>query len=343
MTTRRTRRPTLADVAATAGVSAKTVSRVVNGQPHVSAEVEHRVRAAVAELDYRPDRRARDLASGPSSPLVGFIQVDAGNPFFASVSRGLDDEVRASGFLVISASTDAEGEREAELIGAFAELRVRGLVVAAAAGNDDLLRREADYGTPVVCIDRRLDGAAVDTVVSDNRPASRAAVSRLLERGHERVGFLGGRPEVWTAQERHDGYRDALAEHGIAHDPSREAIGVGDVDAAAAATDVLLDRSRPPTALFTAQDQITMGAVRALRRRGRHHDVALVGFDDIPQATDLDPAVAVVAQDPYQMGRHAGRHLVARLDGTHPAGATTTVVPTTFLPRASADILPPPP
>lgn len=337
-----TPRATLADVARLAGVSPKTVSRVVNGEPHVSDGVASRVAAAIAELHYRPDRRASELARGPSSSLVGFVLVDAGNPFFASVSRGLDDRVRAEGHLVISASTDADAAREAALVDTFAELRVRGMVVASAEGDDDQLRREIAHGTPVVCIDRVLDpDVDCDTVVSDNLEATRSAVGLLLDRGHRRIGFLGGSHNVWTARERHLGYHHAHEDHNVVVDDDLVVQDIPDAAAAAAACEGLLRQAGPPTAVFAAQDQLTIGAVRALRRLACHHHVALIGFDDVPQAQDLDPAVAVISQDPHQMGWRAGEHLLDRLSGRHEQGPRTTVVPTQFIERASALITPP--
>ncbi len=335
------RRPTMLDVAAEAGVSLKTVSRVVNAEQHVSADVAARVRRAIAELGYRRDRRARDLAAaGTSGRLVGFVQVDTGNPFFAAVYRGLEDATHERDVLLLTGSTDGDPRREQALLETLIEFRVAGVVVAAAAGDDDLLRREVAVGTPVVCVDRMLPDIECDTVVSSNRASTRAAVGRLHQRGHHRVAFLGGDQEVWTARERLAGYRDARRDAGLACDATLEVTDVGDERRAADATRRLLTSPHPPTALFTAQDRITVGAVTSLHDLRRQHEVALIGFDEVPFAEQLVPAIAVVAQDPYLMGRHAGRLLLDRIDGDAPDRGVRVVVDAPLRMRASGSIAP---
>lgn len=316
----------MSDVAARAGASLKSVSRVINGEPHVSADLEARVRRAIAELGYRPDRRARDLASRPyTGRLVGYVQVDAANPWFAAVHRGLEDATRERGVVVVSGSTDADPARETALIETFIEFRVDGIVVAAAEGSDDLLRREIEHGTPVVCVDRQLIDVNCDVVVCDNRAGTRAAVTHLCAIGHRRIAFLGGNRAVWTAAERLDGYREALQDAGLTPEPALEIFDVDQIEHAAEATRQLLGSARPPTAIFAAQDRITIGAVAALHALGRQHDVALFGFDEILFSEQLDPTVSVVAQHPYEMGRHAGRLLLERLSDQSKESSRTVV------------------
>jgi LacI family transcriptional regulator len=331
----------MSDVAARAGVSLKTVSRVVNAEPHVSADLDARVRRAIAELNYRPDRRARDLAATSAGRLIGFVQADAANPFFALVHRGLEDATRERGVLVLSGSTDADPGREATLVETLIEFRVEGLVIAVAEGSDDLLLREIDEGTPVVCVDRLLPGTPCDVVVSDNRSSTRAAVTHLHKIGHRRIAFLGGDQAVWTARERLGGYREALHEAGSGPDAGLEIVDVGDVARAAEATQRLLAGVRPPTAIFAAQDRITIGAVAALHDLGLHHEIALFGFDEIPFAEQLSPSVAVIAQDPYEMGRRAGQLLLDRMSGGPRRETSRTVVDAPLRYRQSGDIKPP--
>lgn len=330
---------TMTDVAARAGVSLKTVSRVVNNEPHVRPLVEERVRTAIRELGYRPDSRARDLATAGPGRLLGYVQVDAANPFFASVYRGLEDVVREADFLVIAGSTDADATTETALVEAFTELRVVGIVVAAARGSDELLRREIAQGVPVVCVDRLVPGLECDTVVADNREGTAAAVTHLWQRGHRRIAFLGGDPQVWTASERLAGYRQALHTLGGEAESDLVVVDVGDASRADVAARRLLVSDRPPTAMFCAQDRITAGVIAALHAEGRQHDIAVFGFDEIPFAAQLDPSVSVVAQDPYGMGRSAGQLLVDRLEGRRMTAARM-VVPTQLRHRASGDIRP---
>jgi LacI family transcriptional regulator len=329
-----TRRPTMSDVAARAGVSLKSVSRVINAEAHVRPELAARVTAAIEELGYRPDRRARDLAASPTPRTIGYLQVDAANPFFAAVYRGLEDALRDEGLLLIAGSTDADPARERRLLETLIEFRVDGFVVAAAEGSDELLGREVAHGTPVVCVDRVLADPACDTVVSSNRDSTRLAVEHLLSRGHERIAFLGGQTEVWTASERLEGYRQAMRRAGR---DVREVTRVDDSERARRATHELLADEHPPTAIFAAQDRISSGAIAGLHDLGRQRDVALFGFDELPFAEQLEPSISVVAQDPYRMGARAGQLLLARL--RHPSGSVAfEVIDAPLRHRGSGDI-----
>jgi LacI family transcriptional regulator len=242
--------------------------------------------------------------------------------------------------LIITGSTDAHPDREEQLVRTLIEFRVEGLVVAAAEGSDELLRKEIDHGTPVVCVDRLLANAHCDTVVSSNRASTRAAVVHLRRIGHRRIAFLGGDLRVWTAVERLVGYREALHATGSHADPELEIVDVDDVQRAADATRRLVFAPHPPTAIFAAQDRITIGAVTALHDLGRQHDIALFGFDEIPFSEQLDPSVSVAAQDPYEMGRRAGQLLLDRLSGRTRAQAIRTVVDAPLRHRQSGNIRP---
>lgn len=330
----------MGDVAARAGVSLKSVSRVVNGERHVSAEVTARVLDSIAALGYRPDRRARDLAASPKTGrLLGFVQVDAANPFLAMVNRGLEDATAVRGLVVLSGSTDADPAREEALVHTLVEFRVEGLVVVAAEGSDDQLRREVALGTPLVCVDRVVDDLLCDVVVSENRATTHEAVSHLVRRGHRRIAYLGGDVRVWTARERLAGFREGMGAVGLPVHPALEVLNVDTPPLARAATKRLLGMTDPPTALLTGQDRITTGAVQALHAAGRQHDIALFGFDDVPFADELDPSLSLIVQHPYEMGQRAGQLLLARMaDPSRPAHHVVLDAP--LVHRASGDIPP---
>jgi LacI family transcriptional regulator len=326
----------MSDVGALAGVSLKSVSRVVNAEAHVSPELAERVQAAIDELGFQPDRRARGLASPPSARAFGFVQVDAANPFFAAVYRGLEDVSRDHGVMVLTGSTDADPDRERALLEALIEHRVDGLVVAAAEGSDALLGREIERGTPVVCVDRILTDPAGDTVVSDNRDSTRRAITHLHQQGHRRIAFLGGDPNVWTASERIAGYHDAARHLGI---EPHVVTHVGRSDLAEHATRRLLAERPTPTAIFAAQDRITTGAIVELHASRRQHDIALFGFDELPFAEQLEPSISVIAQDPYAMGRRAAALLLERT--AHPdLPPRFEVLPVEMRHRRSGDLPP---
>lgn len=330
------RRPTLADVARLAGVSAKSVSRVVHDHPRVSDELRTEVQTAIQTLGYRPDRRARTLASGPRSQLIGYVQADAANPFFAGVLRGLDDAVRDTGHLVVSGSTDTQAERERDLVEALMELRVDGLVIAGSVGDDDMVRRELAAGTPIVCVDRIADDLDCDTVVSDNRGGVRRAVEHLWGLGHRSIAFLGGFQGLWISDERLAGFHHAMAARQWEVDPDLIVPELRDADAAEKAARTLLTSGRAsPTAIVTAGAEFTDGVIRTLQALDLADVVALIGFDEVDHAEQLRPAVAVVAQDPPRMGRAAGELLLDRLiDPDRPS--RRAVVACDFISRTSA-------
>ena len=326
------------EVAAVAGVSLSTVSRVVNGGDSVRADLAVRVRDAVELLGYRHNLTASALrrADGQSAS-IGLIVEDVSNPFFGAVHRGVEDVARARGMLTLVGSSDEVPERERELAEAFGGRGIDGLVLATAVEDSSYLMRERAAGVALVFVDRPPRFLDADTVVTDNAGGARLAVEHLLEAGHRRIGFLGDRPDVHTAAERLRGYRETLARHGVEEelDLVRHPQFRG-VDAYETTCE-LLDGRNPPTALFAAQNLIAIGAVRAVHALGRQHEVAMVSFDDIPLADAVEPGITVIAQDPHALGRAAADRLFARLDGDD-GPSRRVVVPTRLIERGSGEL-----
>lgn len=328
------------DVAAAAGVSLKTVSRVVNGEAGVSPKLEEQVRAAVEELGYQPDDRARYLRRGSErTRSLGFVQLDVTNPFFAAIYRGLDDAAQAEGYLVLAGSSDADLEREQALIRTFIARRVDGLVIASGRPDHTLLSPELARGTPVVFIDQEPGIDGVDVVRTDHYLGGRLATEHLLAHRHRRIAFLGDDPQFFSADERRRAFTDVLAEVDI---PARQVItGLTSPELAASAVHRLLGEPEPPTALFTAQNFVTVGALSALHQLGRRRDVAIVGFDDIDVAELVDPAITVVAQEPGVLGTLAAECLFSRLGGNLAEPPHRLVLPPKLIVRGSGELLPP--
>jgi LacI family transcriptional regulator len=328
------------DVAALAGVSLKTVSRVVNREPGVSPELTARVTRAAEQLDFRPNLTASNLRRADQrTGTIGLLVEDVANPFFADIHRGVEDIARARGTAVMAASLDRVPEAERDLVAAFASRRVDGLILGPTAREQGYLATELRSGWPIVCIDREPRGVEVDVVLTNNREATRAGVEHLLARGHRSIGYIGGDSILSTAHERHAGYLDAMAAAGAVVRPEWVAFDAHTADEAQAVAARFLSGSQAPTALFTAQNLITMGAVRALRAIGRHHDIALVGFDDFMLADLLEPAVTVVAQDPRGMGHLAAEILFRRMANSAEPIATH-VIESRVIPRGSGEIPP---
>lgn len=332
------RRPTLRDVAELAGASFKTVSRVVNGEAGVSAAMAGRVQAAIDQLGYRPDPTASILrrADGRSDTVAVILETLA-NPFSAAVHGAIVEAMRERGVLVLSASTGEDPDQERAAFVAFVDRRVDGMVLMPTGADHGWLRSERIGERHVVMIDRPAPGFPSDAVVADNRGGARRAVEHLVRHGHRRIALLGDLPGIYTARERAAGFRAGLRAAGLEPDRALERRGLRDSAQARRAVLELLDGAAPPTAIFAAQNLLTVGAVRALRERGVHRSVALVGFDDIELADLLEPGVTVVAQAPGEIGRAAADLLLARIDGDASA-PRTRVVPTELVPRGSGEL-----
>ena len=333
-------RPTMRHVAALAGVGVKTVSRVINGEPNVSAATIAKVTAAARSLDYQPDLHAGNLrrADGRTRTL-GLLVGSVDNPFAGAVHRAVEDAALERGVAVFASSLDDDPDREQEAVAAFLRRRVDGLILTTVSESQAYLAPELRRGTPVVFVDREPAGLTSDAVVSDNAHGAALATRHLLEGGHRRVAYLGDRSTIQTARERRRGFLDELGRAGVATRDVPVIEDLHDAETARAATIALIDSPTPPTAIFSAQNLVTIGVLHALRELGRHHEIALVGFDDVPLADLLDPGVTVVAQNPQEIGRIAAERVFARLDGDTSAPART-IVPTRLIERGSGELSP---
>lgn len=318
------------DVATAAGVALKTVSRVVNGEPGVHPATAERVRAAIDRLGYSRNESARVLRRGRTA-TIGLVIEDVADPFYAGLSRAVEDVVIGHGCLLLSGSSGEEPRRERELVATFCARRVDGLIVVPAGDDHTYLRPELEEGTKVVFADRPPGaGLDVDTVLADNAGGAEQAVRHLLGHGHHRIAFLGDAPSIYTAAERHRGYRETL---GGLYDPRLVSMRPPSLEAVRDALDRMFDLDRPPTALFTGNGRCTMTALRALEGR----PIALVGFDDFELADLLQPRVTVVAQDPAWMGKVAAQLLFRRLRGD--TGPPEHIqLPVRLIPRGSGEL-----
>ena len=333
-------RATMREVAALAGVSLKTVSRVVNREPGVSDELVARVERAAEQLDYRPNLTASNLRRADQrTATIGLLVEDVSNPFFADIHRGVEEVAHEHGVALMAASLDRAPESERDLVAAFASRRVDGLILGPTASEQGYLTREIRSGWPIVCIDRTPRGVALDVVLTNNQEATCAGVAHLIEHGHRRIAYLGGDSRLSTAHERYDGYLDAMMAAGVPVPRDLVSFDVLTADEARECVRGFLTLGEPPTAIFSAQNLITMGTFRALREAGLHHTVALVGFDDFLFADLLEPAVTVVAQDPRAMGHLAAEILFRRMGHSHDPVATS-IIPSRVITRGSGEIRP---
>lgn len=331
-------RPTMRDVALLAGVGIKTVSRVINREPNVSTATIDKVEKAAAELNYQLDIYAGNLRrTDRRTDTIGLVVGNVANPFSGAIHRAVEDATHDLGYAVFSASLDDDPQREQRLVTEFFRRRVDGLILTTISGSQSYLRPELERGTPIVFVDREPRGAVADAVVSANFAGAELATEHLLERGHRTIAFLGDKTVIATAQHRERGFLEAMERAGIPGVSAVVTEGIQDEQSARDAVARLLASDHPPTAFFTAQNLITIGAIRALRALGAQHRIALIGFDDIQLGDLLDPGITVVAQDPTAIGRVAAARLLSRIDGEDlPIG--TIEIPTTLIPRGSGEI-----
>ncbi len=335
-------RPTMRDVAAVAGVSLKTVSRVLNDEPGVSPSLAAKVKAAAVELDYRPNLTASSLRRADQrTSTIGLLLEDIANPFFALLHRGVEDVCEEVGIGVLAASLDQDADRERRLVTAFSSRRVDGLIMVPTDSEQGYLDNEIRSGMPIVFADRLPRGVEGDGVLTDNREATQHAVAHLIARGHERIAFLGGVLGIQTAEERYLGFVDAMRRAGLPIRPEwviRDLHSVAEAQARAAG---LLARDEVPTAFLTAQNYLSIGTSRALRFAGMEHRIAMIGYDDFEFADMLSPSISVIAQEPRRIGQLAATMLLHRM--AEPDRPTTvTVLPSVLTHRQSGDIRPAP-
>lgn len=326
------RRATMNDVARLAGVSIKTVSRVVNDESGVHPATAERVLTAIDQLGFRRNLSARNLRRGSETGTLGLILEDLANPFYSILTRAVEEVARIQGRQVLTGSSDEDPDRERELALEFCSRRVDGLLVVPAGKQHGYLAHEMNAGTPVVFVDRPAGNVDADTVLVDNVDGTASAVRHLASYGHRHIAFLGDTPEIHTAAERLSGFREGCAQAGVPFDPTLVVMGPHTTESVAHTLDTLPAHT---TALVTGNNRITVYALRALS--GRPDRPALVGFDDFELADLLDPPISVVTYDIWEMGRSAAELLFARLDGDA-TPARRHVLPTRLRPRGSGEV-----
>ena len=329
------------DVAALAGVSLKTVSRVVNSEAGVSDDLRERVERAVERLDYTHNLTASNLRrSHGRTGVVGALVQDVSNSFSVGLLRSLEDAARERQCVVLAASIDEEADRERALVADLVARRVDGLILMPSTVDQSYLASEVRAGLPTVFVDRPPRGVESDSVLVDNRRGAREAVAHLVSGGHTRVAALVDLTSIPTAAARLRGYEAALKAAGVKPDPALVVIGLRTTEEAQEALTAMMARPDPPTAVFACRNILSIGAIRALRELGLSHGVALVGFDDFPLADLMTPSLTVVRQDVKEIGRQAAERLFARIEGDTSPPHRIVSIPTLVV-RGSGEIPPP--
>lgn len=305
--------PTMRDVARVAGVSPATVSRVVNNERYIRAETRAVVERAITELGFQRNEIARTLRPGQSNQTIALAIEDAGNPFWAQVTQGVEDVARQQRHMLVVGSTELDYERERQLLRDLVRRRVDGLLVAATPHDHRELHAELARWVPIVFVDRAPHGVPADSVVLDNRGGARRAVADLVARGHRRIAYIGGDPTVLTGRSRLAGYRQALRAAGIGYDPALVSLDNHAVAAARRVTERLLGGPGGIDAVFADNNRMCVGALQAVAAAG--YPAGVAGFDDVELADLLPAPVTLVVYDAVELGRHAARLLFDRIAG----------------------------
>lgn len=306
---------TIRDVAERAGVSRSTVSRHISGQGYVSPEAQLRIAAAISELGYVPNALARGLKTRRSG-LIALLVPEIVNSFYTTITRGVEDVANKHGIHVIVGNSDEDAAKEREYVELMAAFHIDGVIVASASKTGRHFHSLLQKNIPVVLIDRAVEGFRADLVTGDSIGGTVELTRHLLGLGHRAIAFINGDLRTSVARDRLLGYRRALSEAGVECDDELISAGSWFIDDAERRAATLIAGKRPFTAIVAANNFMAIGALKALRAAGLRvpEDVALVCFDDLEQAAEIDPFLTVMAQPAYTMGTLAMQLLLERID-----------------------------
>jgi LacI family transcriptional regulator len=324
----------LQEVAAAARVSPTTVSRYMNKRIELPAETAGRIDKAVRDLDYRPNLLAKRLSLGRTE-AIGLVTPEIANPFFADLAAAVEDEAGKHGYSVFMTSTGGRREREIASLRRLQDRHVDGLLMMTNQPDDGTLAAAVNQHGHVVLIDEDIPGVNVPKVFVENRNGGYLATLHLIEAGHRRIAHIGGPAELFSTIERYSGFSDALQEADLPVFPGHVHFGGYAREFGLEAMRTVLASGEPPTAVFAGSDFIAIGAMQAIRERGLAvpADISLVGFDDMPFADLLAPALTTIRQPAGELGRAGLRALLALFEKKTPPALTR--LPVTLVKRDS--------
>jgi LacI family transcriptional regulator len=322
---------TIRDVAAHAGVSLGTASRVLSGHPATSPAARARVSEAAAALGYRPNAQARSLRL-TRTHAIGLLVSDVRNPFFADVAHAAEQAALGANYVTLLGNANENVDQQDRYLETFLTQRVDGVVLTPQGRGSGSLDALIASSMPLVFADRTVAGFDVPSVTTDSRPGLDEAVAHLAAAGHTRIAFIGGPQSISTGRARYDAFIDALPRHGLTVDPKRITFGDFQEPSGTLAAEQLLTATQRPTALLVADNLMAVGALAAIRRHGLRigTDIEVIAFDDIEWFGYLDPPMSVIAHDPGAVGRCAVELLLRVIAGETPE---SVVLPTKFIER----------
>lgn len=320
---------TVKDIARAAEVSPMTVSRVLSGGKNVRPALREHVEQVIADLGYHRNENARSLRPGHRSGLVGVLITNIGNPYYAGVVQGIEQVVGATGRRILVATTNEDADLERQLLSDFLGRQVEGLIVVPVGQDGERFAAARRNDIPLVLASRTVASVAADAVLIDDVHGAHEATSLMLESGHRRIAFLGNKVTVSTGQRRLRGFRDAFADHGSTPAEDLVVLGLQDTEAAEAAMQDLLGAADPPSAVFAANNRISIGAIRAVAKATAAGTLdtppRLSAFDSFDFADMAPFPLSVIDHDPAELGRVAARMLLSRMDGSADGAAPRLV------------------
>lgn len=333
--------PTIRDVAEKAGVATMTVSRVINDSGYVSDETRAKVESAIRELGYVPNMLGPSLRFDQTFTLA-LVVTDITNPFWTTVTRGVEDAAHDNGYSVILCNTDESPDKQAQYLDMLLKRRIDGILLAPACSSSESVRLIQKQGAVVVVLDRTVPDVEVDIIRGDSIGGAYRLTKHLLELGHRHIVILTGPEDVSTSSDRVKGYQQAITEAGL--ESPEEAVYWGSYTGQSGykMAKLALSASPRPSAIFAANNFIANGALKAIRelRLRVPEDVSIVSFDDLPEAVYADPFLTVVTQPTYEMGYKATKLLLERLTNNGSLEYANILLPTKVVVRRSSGLPP---
>lgn len=337
-------RPTIREVAERAGVAPTTVSRVLNNSGYVSQETRRRVEAAVVELGYLPNMLSRGLRLKRTN-VIALIVSDITNPFWTTVTRGVEDAAQAEGITVILCNTDEKPAKLEAYVKVLMQQQVDGILMAPADDSASAIQAVQAKQIPLVVVDRVPDDVCVDVVRGDSEGGAFQLTEYLLSLGHRRIAILSGPATASTSKQRIAGYQQAIAARGLAADPTLIFSGEYNPQHGYETATHLMASAAPPSAIFAGNSMIAVGVLSALTEMGVRvpEDLSVAGFDDLVPGVHMEPFLTIVNQFPYQLGYTAAQVLLRQIDGTEAPGCRNMILPVELMIRRSCQALAPQP
>lgn len=324
-------KPTILHVAERAQVSKATVSRVLNHNPQVKKEIKERVLQAIEELGYRPSAIARNLATSRTN-MIGLILPDITNPYFPILARGIEDAAHRFGYTLFISNTDNDLRLEQEYIHKMVEQQVGGVILISSTMEESAVNDLAGLQTPIVLCDRTIANTPFDSVLIDDYKASCEAVEYFIGKGHTRIAHLAGPKNVQSAENRKNGYVDAMRNAGLEPFVS---VGTFSYESGTHQIGAVIDAYKP-SALFAANDLLAFGAMNEIQRRGMKipDDIAVIGCDNIPFSEMVRPQLSTISIPIYQIGVTAVQLLDDQMKGVR-TGAKSVILEHKLIHRES--------